>query len=195
VHNSVEPVSLPELKLNKGVSEKIVTFLGRVTFQKGPDYFIEAAKKVIDKDPNVRFVMAGSGDMLNRMIKRVAQLGIATKFHFAGFLQGNEVFDMFSMSDVYVMPSVSEPFGISPLEAMMSEVPVIISKQSGVAEILRHALKVDFWDVDDLADAIYGMLHYDALSKMFIKHGKIEVENLRWENSAYKVKEVYKSLI
>lgn len=195
VHNSVEPVSLPELKLNKGVKEKTVTFLGRVTFQKGPDYFIEAAKKVIDKDPNVRFVMAGSGDMLNKMIKRVAQLGIATKFHFAGFLQGNEVFDMFSMSDVYVMPSVSEPFGISPLEAMMSEVPVIISKQSGVAEILRHALKVDFWDVDDLADAIYGMLHYDALSKMLITHGKVEVENLRWENSAYKVKEVYKSLV
>lgn len=196
VHNSVEPVSLPdEFKLNKGFDEKIVTFLGRVTFQKGPDYFIEAAKKVIDRDPNVRFVMAGSGDMLNKMIRRVAKLGIATKFHFAGFLKGQEVYEMFSMSDVYVMPSVSEPFGISPLEAMMSDVPVIISKQSGVAEVLRHALKVDFWDVDDLADAMYGMLHYKGLSKMFIKYGKQEVENLRWENSAYKVNEVYKSLI
>lgn len=196
VHNSVEPVSLPEeFKLTKGFNEKIVTFLGRVTFQKGPDYFIEAAKKVIDRDPNVRFVMAGSGDMLNKMIKRVAKLGIATKFHFAGFLKGQEVYEMFSMSDVYVMPSVSEPFGISPLEAMMSDVPVIISKQSGVSEVLRHALKVDFWDVDDLADAIYGMLHYEGLSKMFIKYGKQEVENLRWENSAYKVNEVYKSLV
>ena len=196
VHNSVEPVTLPdEFKVTKGFNEKIVTFLGRVTFQKGPDYFVEAAKKVIDRDPNVRFVMAGSGDMLTRMIKRVAQLGIATKFHFTGFLKGQEVYDMFSMSDVYVMPSVSEPFGISPLEAMMSDVPVIISKQSGVSEILRYALKVDFWDVDDLADAIYGILHYEGLSKMFKKSGKEEVENLRWENSAYKVNEVYKSLI
>lgn len=195
VHNSVEPVTLPdEFKLNKGFDEKIVTFLGRVTFQKGPDYFIEAAKKVIDRDPNVRFVMAGSGDMLNKMIRRVAKLGIATKFHFAGFLKGQEVYEMFSMSDVYVMPSVSEPFGISPLEAMMSDVPVIISKQSGVSEVLRHALKVDFWDVDDMADAIYGMLHYEGLSKMFKKYGKQEVENLRWENSAYKVNEVYRQI-
>lgn len=196
VHNSVEPITLPdEFRVTKGFDEKIVTFLGRVTFQKGPEYFIEAAKKVLDKDPNVRFVMAGSGDMLNRMIRRVAKLNIATKFHFAGFLRGQEVYDMFSISDVYVMPSVSEPFGISPLEAMMSDVPVIISKQSGVAEVLRHALKVDFWEVDDLADAIYGMLHYPALSRMFKKYGKIEVENLRWENSAFKVNKVYNDLI
>lgn len=196
VHNSVEPIEFPEeFKINKSFDEKIVTFLGRVTFQKGPDYFIEAAKKVLERDPNVRFVMAGSGDMLNKMIRRVAELKIATKFHFAGFLKGIEVYEMFSMSDVYVMPSVSEPFGISPLEAMMSDVPVIISKQSGVSEILKHALKVDFWDVEDMADAIYGMLHYPGLSKMFKKYGKHEVDNLRWENSAYKVKEVYKSLL
>ncbi|MDR2408931.1 MAG: glycosyltransferase family 4 protein [Bacteroidales bacterium] len=196
VYNSVEPMTLPdEFRVTKGFKEKIVTFLGRVTFQKGPDYFVEAAKKILDKDTNVRFVMAGSGDMLHRMIKRVAQLGIATKFHFAGFLKGQEVYDMFSISDVYVMPSVSEPFGISPLEAMMSDVPVIISKQSGVSEILRYALKVDFWDVDDLADAIYGILHYDGLAEMFKHCGKQEVENLKWENSAYKVKEIYKSFL
>ena len=195
VHNSVEPITLPdEFRVSKGFNEKIVTFLGRVTFQKGPDYFVEAAKKILDKDDNVRFVMAGSGDMLNRMIRRVAQLGIATKFHFTGFLKGQEVYEMFGISDVYVMPSVSEPFGISPLEAMMSDVPVIISKQSGVSEILRYALKPDFWDVDDLADAIYGVLHYDALSKMLKKYGKEEVENLKWENSAYKVREVYNAL-
>lgn len=195
VHNAVEPVDRKEVGYNKGVEEKIVTFLGRITFQKGPEYFVEAAYKVLQKDPNVRFVMAGSGDMMNRMIKRVAQLKIATKFHFTGFLQGQEVDEMFAMSDVYVMPSVSEPFGISPLEAMRSNVPVIISKQSGVAEVLKHALKVDFWDIDAMADAIYGLLNYNGLSAMFKKYGKEEVDNMKWENAAFFVNEIYKELI
>jgi len=192
VHNAVEPTDRPELnEVTKHVREKVVTFLGRVTFQKGPDYFIEAANKVLKKDPNVRFVMAGSGDLLNKMIRRAAQLHIGTKFHFTGFLNGPEVDTMFAMSDVYVMPSVSEPFGISPLEAMRSNVPVVISKQSGVSEVLKHALKVDFWDIDALADAIYGLLHYEGLKKMFIKYGKDEVDNLKWDNAAGKVLEVY----
>ncbi len=196
VHNAVEPVDrTEEYELKKGVSEKIVTFLGRITYQKGPEYFVEAAAKVLQRYTNVRFVMAGSGDMMNKMIKRVAQLGIADKFHFAGFLKGDEVPNMFAMSDVYVMPSVSEPFGISPLEAMRSSVPVIISKQSGVSEILKHAIKVDFWDIDATADAIYGLLNYDSLQHMFRKYGKEEVDNLIWENAALKVKEVYKSAI
>ena len=135
--------------------------------------------------------MAGSGDLLNRMIRRVAQLKISTKFHFTGFLAGAEVDRMFAMSDVYVMPSVSEPFGISPLEAMRSNVPVVISKQSGVAEVLKHALKVDFWDIDALSDAIYGILHYDGLKKMFMKYGKEEVDNLKWENAAFNMLQVY----
>ncbi|NTW33096.1 MAG: glycosyltransferase family 4 protein, partial [Bacteroidetes bacterium] len=176
VHNAVEPPETSAaLKEKKHLKEKVVTFLGRVTFQKGPDYFVEAAYKVLQKDKNVRFVMAGQGDMLYRMIKRVAELRISTQFHFTGFLKGDEVETMFALSDVYVMPSVSEPFGISPLEAMRSNVPVVISKQSGVAEVLRHALKVDFWDIDALSDAIYGLLHYEALSKMFILLGKEEV--------------------
>jgi glycogen(starch) synthase len=192
VHNAVEPtVNAEVLNAKKHVKEKIVTFLGRVTFQKGPDYFVEAAHKVLQKDTNVRFVMAGQGDMLNRMIKRVAQLKVSTRFHFTGFLKGEEVDTMFAMSDVYVMPSVSEPFGISPLEAMRSNVPVVISKQSGVAEVLRHALKVDFWDIDALSDSIYGLLHYDALSRMFIKYGKEEVDNMKWDDSAIKVRLVY----
>lgn len=192
VHNAVEPADRAELVgVSKHVQEKVVTFLGRVTFQKGPDYFIEAAYKVLQKDPDVRFVMAGSGDLLNKMIRRVAQLHMGTQFHFTGFLAGTEVDTMFAMSDVYVMPSVSEPFGISPLEAMRSNVPVVISKQSGVAEVLKHALKVDFWDIDALADAIYGLLHYEGLKKMFFRYGKEEVDNLKWDNASQKVLEVY----
>ena len=195
VHNAVEPIKKIYFGDGKFLKEKVVTFLGRVTFQKGPDYFVEAAYKVLQRDDNVRFVMAGSGDMLNKMIKRVAELKIATKFHFTGFLKGDDVDKMFSLSDVYVMPSVSEPFGISPLEAMRSNVPVVISKQSGVSEVLKYALKVDFWDIDALADAIYGLLHYDALSKMFVEFGKIEVDNLKWDNAALKVKDVYESVV
>lgn len=195
VHNAVDPVKESIIEVKSGLREKIVTFLGRITFQKGPDYFVEAAYQVLQKDPNVRFVMAGSGDMTNRMIRRVAELKIGTKFHFAGFLKGEDVVRMFSMSDVYVMPSVSEPFGISPLEAMRSNVPVIISKQSGVSEILKHAVKVDFWDVDAIANSIYGLLNYEGLSKMFRRYGKAEVDNLKWENAALKVKEVYESAI
>ncbi|MFA8299511.1 MAG: glycosyltransferase family 4 protein [Hyphomicrobiales bacterium] len=196
VHNAVEPIDNEEKsKASRLLKEKIVTFLGRVTFQKGPDYFVEAARKILNKDPNIRFVMAGRGDMLNKMIRRVAELGMGDKFHFTGFLKGKEVDKLFSITDVFVMPSVSEPFGIVPLEAIRSKVPVVISKQSGVSEILTHALKVDFWDIDALADSIYGLCHYDALSEMFQKYGKAEVDNLKWENSAFKIKNVYSQLI
>ena len=195
VHNAVESVDKRLFAHEqKHVKEKIVTFLGRVTFQKGPDYFVEAAHKILQKDDNVRFVMAGSGDMLNKIIRRVAALGIANRFHFTGFLKGEDVDRMFAHSDVYVMPSVSEPFGISPLEAMRSNVPVIISKQSGVSEILKYALKVDFWDIDAMADYIYGLLHYDGISKMFKKFGKTEVDNLKWEFAAKKLLKIYKDL-
>jgi len=196
VHNAVDHSMLKDVKnIQKPYKEKLVTFLGRITLQKGPEYFIEAAYKILQKDPNVRFVMAGSGDMLNRMIERVAHLRIADKFHFTGFLKGNDVNRVFSMSDVFVMPSVSEPFGIVPLEAMRSSVPVVISKQSGVAEVLVHALKIDFWDIDGMADAIYGLLHYQGISTMFQKLGKKEVEGLKWENAALKVKAIYESLL
>lgn len=195
IYNAVEPVNRELIKATKGVKEKVVTFLGRVTLQKGPEYFIEAAHKVLQKTSNVRFVMAGSGELLTRMINRAAELKIGDKFHFTGFLKGPEVYEMLQMSDVYVMPSVSEPFGISPLEAMQANVPVIISKQSGVSEILENAIKVDFWDIDAMADAIYGILNYQGLSDFFRKHGSDEVNNLKWETSALKIRECYKQMI
>jgi glycosyltransferase involved in cell wall biosynthesis len=194
LHNAVLDASIIKSSVHKNVPEKIVTFLGRITFQKGPEYFVEAAKKVIDRDPNVRFVMAGSGDLLNRMIERVAELGMGTKFHFTGFLKGKDVDDMYAISDVYVMPSVSEPFGIAPLEAVRHNTPVIISKQSGVAEVLRNAIKVDFWDVDAMADAIFGLLHYDSISKMFKELGSEELKKLKWEHVAAKLVTVYDKL-
>ena len=129
------------------------------------------------------------------VIRRVARLGIADRFHFTGFLRGDDVHKMFRLSDVYIMPSVSEPFGISPLEAMRSNVPVIISKQSGVAEVLDYAVKVDYWDVDAMADAIYGLITYPALSNMFAKKGLEEVTNLKWNNAAAKIKKIYQEVI
>lgn len=194
LHNAVIPVD-KQVERKKFVNEKIVTFLGRVTFQKGPDYFVETAKRVLEKDPNVRFVLAGDGDMMQHVISRVAELGISDRFHFTGFLRGADIDTMFGMSDVYVMPSISEPFGISPLEAMRAKVPVVISKQSGVAEVLEHAIKVDFWDIDAMADAIYGLLHYPALSKLFSTKGAEEVDNLKWEKVAIKLTGIYEKTL
>ena len=194
VHNAVDFSNKAAIDAHRGVKDKVVTFLGRVTYQKGPDYFIEAAAKVLQKCDNVRFVMAGSGDLLNRCIRHVARLGISDKFHFTGFLRGADVTKMFALSDVYVMPSISEPFGISPLEAMQTNVPSIISKQSGVAEVLDYALKVDFWDVDAMADAMYALLNYPALSHVASTYGYDEVNNLKWSAAAAKIKTVYESV-
>lgn len=195
LHNAVLDASIIKTNYSKRVPEKIVTFLGRITFQKGPEYFVEAAKKVIDRDPNVRFVMAGNGDLLNRMIDRVAELRMGTKFHFTGFLKGDDVDHMYAISDVYVMPSVSEPFGISPLEAVRHNTPVIISKQSGVAEVLNNAIKVDFWDIDSMADAIFALLHYNGISSMFKDLGTKELKNLKWEHVAAKLVKVYQNTL
>ncbi|HAM99407.1 MAG TPA: 4-alpha-glucanotransferase [Marinilabiliales bacterium] len=196
VYNAVEPVhNGHQNHIGKADNEKVVTFLGRITMQKGPEYFIEAANKVLKNMDNVRFVMAGSGDMMDKMVERAASLGIMDKFHFTGFLKGEDVFKMFAHSDLYIMPSVSEPFGISPLEAMQTGVPVIISKQSGVSEILKHAIKIDFWDIDKMANAIYAILNYPALSKTIIENGWEEANNLRWDESAQQVHEVYQTVL
>lgn len=195
VHNAVDFSGRENLTVERGVSDKVVTFLGRITFQKGPEYFIEAAAKVLKRTKNVRFVMAGSGDMMKRAIRQVARLGISDRFHFTGFLRGQEVQKMFALSDVYIMPSVSEPFGISPLEAMRSNVPSVISHQSGAAEVLKYALKVDFWDVDALANDIYALLNYPALADFATRAGFDEVNSLKWNGATAKLKTIYESLV
>ena len=196
VYNAVEPIEKSKkLHFKRDTNEKLVTFLGRITMQKGPEYFVEAAYKVLQKTDNVHFVMAGSGDMLQKMISMVAAKKMGNKFHFTGFLSGDEVFELLSMSDVYIMPSVSEPFGISPLEAIQSDVPVIISRQSGVAEVITHAFKIDYWDIDAMADAIYGLTQYPALGSTFRTLSRKEIAYLKWDTAAKKVREVYNKVV
>jgi glycogen(starch) synthase len=169
----------------------VVLFLGRITHQKGPEYFVEAAAKVLQKLPEARFMMAGNGDMLPQVQARVKELGIDAAFDFPGFVRGSEVERLFSVADAYVMPSVSEPFGISALEAMSYETPVILSRQSGASEVLRHALKVDFWDVDRLAAQIVAVLKYPELRSSIVEMAREEVRRVHWEAAAAKVKQVY----
>jgi len=197
VHNAVSKHKSTQRNdsVRKDPEEKLVLFLGRITFQKGPDYFIEAAAKVLKHYPNARFVVAGSGDMMHRLIERTAELKIGRNVHFTGFLKRPEVEELFASSDLYVMPSVSEPFGISCLEAILFDVPVIISKQSGVSEVLSNALKVDFWDVDELANKILNVLVHPALGKELQAQSAEELKSIQWEKSAAKVQDIYKKLI
>lgn len=197
VHNAVTPLdpSILAIPDKKGVKDKIITFLGRITMQKGPEFFVEAAHKVLQKCQNVRFIMAGNGDMMNQMIRLVAERGISDRFHFTGFMKGKEVYEVYKASDVYVMPSVSEPFGISPLEAMQCGVPCIISKQSGCAEILDYAIKVDYWDVDALADAMYALVTYPAMHQFLSEEGLKEVNNIKWEDVGLKIRSIYDRLL
>lgn len=197
VHNAVEPLSteIQAIDRTAGVKEKVVTFLGRITMQKGPEFFVDAATQVLKKTNHIRFVMAGSGDMMDQMIRLVADRGISDRFHFTGFLKGKQVYEMLKSSDVYVMPSVSEPFGISPLEAMQCGVPSIISYQSGCAEILEHVIKTDYWDVDAMADAIYSICTYPAMAEFLKVEGKKEVDEIKWEYAGLKVRDVYNMLV
>ncbi len=178
-----------------GKQDKIVLFLGRITMQKGPEYFLAAARKVLDVYPDVKFVMAGSGDMTRRVIELAAEMGIGHRVLFTGFLRGPDVDRVFKMADLYVMPSVSEPFGIAPLEAISHDVPVIISKQSGVSEVLTHVLKVDFWDINEMANKILAVLRHPPLSETLRRQSGFEVQRLTWDKSASRVAEVYREAI
>ncbi len=194
VYNAIESANgngmdLEQYKIHK--DEKIVLFLGRITMQKGPEYFLAAAKRVLEVMDNVKFVMAGSGDMIRRTIEMAASMGIGHKVLFTGFLRGGDVEKVFKMADLYVMPSVSEPFGIAPLEAMSHDVPVIISKQSGVSEVLTHALKVDFWDINEMANKIIAVLRHPPLATTLRQHGSFEVSRLSWTDAAKACVSVY----
>jgi len=188
-NNGVSAYALPEK------TDRIVLFLGRITMQKGPEYFLAAAKKVLEKIDNVKFVMAGDGDMTHRMVEYAAYLGIGHKVLFTLFLQGADVDRAYQMADLYVMPSVSEPFGIAPLEALKHNVPVLISKQSGIGEVLSHALKVDFWDINQMANKIVAVLKFPVLSKTLRDNGHREVCKFRWEDAAAKIKGIYEKIL
>lgn len=196
VYNAVELTQHDEASFKPiRRNEKIVLFLGRITMQKGPEYFLQAAKRVIEIVDNVRFVIAGSGDMIAGCIELAADLGIGRHVTFTGFLRGNDVERIFQMADLYVMPSVSEPFGIAPLEAMSHNVPVLISKQSGVSEVLTHVLKCDFWDVDDMANKILAVLRYPSLQKALTEHTAFELQKLSWDDSAKQLAEIYRDVL
>jgi glycosyltransferase involved in cell wall biosynthesis len=174
---------------------KIVLFLGRITMQKGPEYFLAAAKKILEVIDKVKFVMVGDGDMAHRMVELAARLGIGQKVFFTGFLRGEDVLRAYKMADLYVMPSVSEPFGIAPLEALQHNVPVLISKQSGISEILTNALKTDFWDINEMANKIIAVLKHPALRQTLQENGSAEIQRFRWEDSAAKVNGIYESVL
>ena len=197
LHNAVTPLEKEILDIvpQKIPGEKVVTFLGRITMQKGPEYFVEAAAQVLKKTKNIRFCMAGSGDMMNDMIRLVAQRGISDRFHFPGFMRGRQVYECLKASDVYIMPSVSEPFGISPLEAMQCDVPTIISKQSGCAEILDKCIKTDYWDINAMADAIYSICNNDSLYEYLKVEGRKEVDSITWEDVALRLRRMYEKVL
>lgn len=197
VHNAVMPLSqeIQDLQVEKDPKMKVVTFLGRITMQKGPECFVEAATLVLHRTRNIRFCMAGSGDMMEDMITLAAQNGIADRFHFPGFMRGMDVYRCLKSSDVYVMPSVSEPFGISPLEAMQCGVPSIISKQSGCAEILTKCIKTDYWDTYAMADAMYSICTNPGLHQYLQEEGKKEVDQITWEKVGAWIYELYQRVL
>jgi glycosyltransferase involved in cell wall biosynthesis len=196
VHNGVYARETVEAYTEQRSSTgPVVLFLGRVTFQKGPEYFVQAAARVLEQVPDAVFIMAGSGDMLPRMKTMVEELGITKSFRFPGFVRGAELERTFSTADVYVMPSVSEPFGIAPLEAMSYDRPVIVSKQSGVSEVLQNALKVDFWDVDKMASQIVGLLELPELRRVIVERAREEIRHIHWDAAAETLIPVYESVL
>ena len=194
VHNGIDHEEYTVVDQKSTMQEKIVLFAGRVTLQKGPDYFVHAAKRVLEKRPDTKFVVAGSGDMFDQVLTLAGNLGILDKFIFTGQYSKEEGQRLMNMSDVFVMPSVSEPFGLVPLEAMIQKTPTIISKQSGVSEVLQNTLKVDFWDTDQLASKIVSVLEHSPLHEQLQEYGETEVKNISWDTAAEKCHEIFKEV-
>lgn len=201
VHNGVDEATLPagpEMRRMRALKEagyKLVLFLGRLTLQKGPDYFLKAAKKVLEHNKKVMFIVSGSGDMDAHMVELTARLGISSNVIFTGFLTGGDRHEMYTAADLFVMPSVSEPFGITPLESMRLGTPVLISKQSGVSEVVQHALKADFWDIDEMTNKILAVVGSDALSTELSENGKKEAARLTWDAAGLKVEGIITQLV
>lgn len=200
VHNGIDYVEhrrhlSPVLEQIKASGKKVVLFVGRITIQKGPDYFIQVARRVLDIDPNVLFVISGSGDMEHQIIRLAASFGLGDKIIFAGFVRGDDLMKLYRAADLYVMPSVSEPFGITALEALANGTPILVSKQSGAAEVLTHALKSDFWDVDDMTDKIVNVMHSSGLHDTLGEMGTKDVEHVTWERAAGKCANLYENVI
>ncbi|MFT7644941.1 MAG: glycogen(starch) synthase [Candidatus Paceibacteria bacterium] len=199
VHNGCDtdepeclPPALTELKRQ---GKKIVLYHGRISIQKGVDYFVNAARLVVDSDPNVIFVISGSGDMCTQVIEQVGAMGLSENVLFAGALWEDDRDRMYQCADLVVMPSVSEPFGLVPLEALQHGTPSIISKQSGVAEVLTHVLKVDFWDIEEMANQILSSLRYPVIRQQMVKEGKCQLLTMSWKQAAQKVCQIYKNLL
>lgn len=199
VYNGIDfnqqQASIPEnLAILKKSGNNIVLFVGRITLQKGPDYFVSMAEKVLENQPDTYFVVSGSGDLEGQMLSQVAQKGLSHRFIFCGFLRGEELLQIYKAADIFVMPSVSEPFGLVPLEAMMADVPVLVSKESGVSEILNHALKAHFWDIDDMADKVLSVLSHKKLKNQLSLSGKSEVKTIHWKKAADSLISLYNEL-
>lgn len=199
IHNGCdthEPERLPPtLSELKRQGKKIVLFHGRISIQKGVDHFVRAARRVVDADPNVIFVISGWGDMINQVIEQVGAMGLSENVRFAGALWETDRDRMYQSADLFVMPSVSEPFGLVPLEALQHGTASVISKQSGVSEVLTHALKVDFWDIDEMANQILSSLRYPVIREQMVKEGKVQMQSMSWQTAAHKIQKLYKTLL
>ncbi len=199
IHNSVD---INDYEINEGMDilplkklgYKLVTFVGRITLQKGLDYFLYAAKIISEHIKKVKLAVVGSGDMERQMIIETAKLGISDKVIFSGFLRGGELSRIYKSSDLFIMPSVSEPFGLTALEAILHETPVLISKQSGVSESLSHALKVDFWDTNEIANQAISALRYNSMRRCLRDYSKEEIKRYSWNEAALKCKAMYQNI-
>lgn len=192
IHNAPSPVA--PYRSKRKIRDKIVLFLGRITYQKGPDYLLETVTKVVQVDPKVKFVVVGTGDDFERIVERSAQLRLSKYIVFTGFLSREKVTSLLSQADVYFMPSVSEPFGLSALEAAQFGIPCVLSNQSGVVELLHNVLKADYWDTNRFANYIYALLHYEGLRMELLQNNQEELKHINWDQSAQQVMDIYSYL-